>query len=153
MNVATARQFRKQQGAMLLEALIAILIFSMGILAIVGLQATSVKLSGDAKYRSEASLLVNQLIGQMWVSNRTPAALQANFQGGAGNNGAAYTAWLTAVQNAQTGLPGSAANPPRVVIVPQVGATTTSSLVTITIWWQAPNEPFAHNYVAVAQII
>ena len=56
---------------MLLEAFIAILIFSMGILAIVGMQASAVKTSADAKYRSEASLLANELIGQMWVSNRT----------------------------------------------------------------------------------
>ena len=153
MNAVTVSSSRKQQGSMLLEALIAILIFSMGILAIVGLQATSIKLSGDAKYRSEASLLVNQLIGQMWISDRTPATFQANFQGGAGNNGANYTNWLATVQDPQTGLPGSVANPPSVVIVPQVGTTTTSSLVTITIWWQAPNEPSAHQYIAVARII
>jgi type IV pilus assembly protein PilV len=153
MSTLTVNPPRKQQGSMLLEALIAILIFSMGILAIVGLQATSVKLSGDAKYRSDASLLVNQLIGQMWVSDRTPATLQANFQGAAGNGGAAYTAWLATVQDTQSGLPGTAANPPSVVIVPVAGTTTTSSLVTITLWWQAPTELSAHSYTAVAQII
>jgi len=101
---------------MLLEALISILIFSIGILAIIGLQAAAVKASSDAKYRSDASLLANQLIGQMWVSNRASATLQTNFQTG----GVAYTAWLADVQFA---LPLVAANPPTVLIAPVVGPT------------------------------
>jgi len=55
-----------QRGSMLLEALISILIFSIGILGIVGLQANSIKISSDAKYRSDASLLANQYLGSMW---------------------------------------------------------------------------------------
>ena len=71
---------RQQSGMILIEALLAILIFSLGILALVGLQATSVKQSADAKYRTEAALLANEIIGQMWVSDRTTAVLQANFE-------------------------------------------------------------------------
>jgi type IV pilus assembly protein PilV len=56
---------------MLLEALIAILIFSLGILSLVALQATSIQLTSDAKYRTDATLLANRLIGQMWVSGGT----------------------------------------------------------------------------------
>lgn len=138
---------RKQQtGAMLLEALISILIFSIGILAIIGLQAAAVKASSDAKYRSDASLLANQLIGQMWVSNRTAATLQANFQTG----GVAYNAWLADVQST---LPMVAANPPTVVIAPVVGPTTTSSLVTITLFWQLPSDASVHQYSTIVQII
>jgi type IV pilus assembly protein PilV len=44
---------------MLLEALIAILIFSFGILGLVGLQANAINLSTDAKYRADAALLAN----------------------------------------------------------------------------------------------
>ena len=55
-----------QQGVVLLEALIAILIFSMGILALVGLQAAMIKNTSDAKYRSEASFIAQQWIGVMW---------------------------------------------------------------------------------------
>lgn len=56
-----------QRGSMILEALISILIFSMGILAIVGLQANSIKMSSDAKYRTDASLLADRLVGMMWT--------------------------------------------------------------------------------------
>ena len=50
-----------QSGVMLLEALIAILIFSLGILALIGLQATAISQSTDARYRSEAALLANDI--------------------------------------------------------------------------------------------
>ncbi|MBK8385246.1 MAG: hypothetical protein IPL11_06065 [Candidatus Accumulibacter sp.] len=59
---------KAQAGVMLLEALIGILIFSLGILSLVALQATSIQLTSDAKYRTDASLLANRLIGQMWAS-------------------------------------------------------------------------------------
>jgi len=62
-----------QDGVMLLEAMIAILIFSVGILAIVGLQATMIKNTADAKLRSEASYLVQERIGQLWTAD--PATL------------------------------------------------------------------------------
>ena len=66
-----------ERGAVLLEAFIAILLFSMGILALVGVQATAVKHAADAKYRAEAAYLANQIIAQMWAEN--PANL-ATYQ-------------------------------------------------------------------------
>ena len=56
-----------QSGVVLLEALIAILLFSMGVLAIVGLQATMVKNVADSKYRAEAGYIAQQRIGMMWA--------------------------------------------------------------------------------------
>jgi len=44
----------RQKGATLLEALMGILIFSVGILALVGMQALAIKQMTDAKYRSDA---------------------------------------------------------------------------------------------------
>jgi type IV pilus assembly protein PilV len=153
-------QFRGQAGSMLLEALIAVLIFSMGILAIVGMQGSAVRATSDAKYRSDASMLANMLIGQMSVSfNRalptpTPApatVLQANFQGGSGTNGAAYTAWLA---NVVATLPSADANPPTVTVfaVP-TGAATDPPIgqVTIVIHWNLPGD-LPHTYTTVAVI-
>ena len=54
-----------QQGAVLLEALIAVLIFSFGILAISGLQGAMIKNTADATFRAEASYIVQQRIGEM----------------------------------------------------------------------------------------
>jgi type IV pilus assembly protein PilV len=130
-----------QSGMILIEALLAILIFSLGILALVGLQATAIKQSADAKYRTEAALLANEIIGQMWVSDRTTAVLQANFNTG----GTTYNNWLARVSGI---LPGAAANPPAIAIDAQ-------GIATVTVNWIAPNEPAgtpAHQYIAMAQI-
>jgi type IV pilus assembly protein PilV len=84
---------KQQSGVMLLEAMIAILIFSIGILAIIALQAAAVNASSDAKYRSDACMLANELLGQMRSGNRLAATLQTNYQTG----GAAFLAWQTKV--------------------------------------------------------
>lgn len=56
-----------QSGVALLEALIAVLVFSLGILALVGLQANAMRISTDAKMRIDASNLANQRVGEMWA--------------------------------------------------------------------------------------
>lgn len=142
---------KKQAGSMLLEGLISILLFSVGILAIVGLQAASIKMVADAKYRSDASLLADQLIGQMWASDRTTATLQANFSS---PNGASYTNWLNSVY--ASSLPGIGASgvAPTVTFTTNTNTTVNSSIATITIYWSSPNEPAqAHKHIVVAEII
>ena len=137
---------RAQAGIMLLEALVAILIFSVGILSVVGMQATAVKAAADAKYRSAASLLANELLGQMWITNRTAATLQTNFQGSAGSGGTYYNNWYS---NVQATLPGAATNPPTVTV------DSTTGLVTIVVQWKLPSElasASAHNYSVMAQV-
>lgn len=129
---------------MLLEGLIAVLIFSMGILAIVGMQAAAVKASSDAKYRSDAGLLANQLIGNMWVSSRSAAALQTF----ASPSGANYVTWRNEVQATLPGVVAGTQTAPTVAI-------DAAGTATITIYWLAPNESAGaspHNYVAIAQI-
>lgn len=79
---------RKQEsGSVLIEAMVSVLIFSMGILALVGLQGAMVKNSSDAKYRSDASFIAQERLGLMWtdptnvanyVEDETPVALLPN---------------------------------------------------------------------------
>lgn len=57
-----------QKGAILLEALIAVLIFSTGVLAIAGLQGAMIKNTSDAKYRSDAAFIAQQRLGAMWAN-------------------------------------------------------------------------------------
>ena len=64
-----------QKGAVLIEAMIAILIFSFGILAITGLQGVMMKNTADATYRAEAAYVVQQQLGEMLSS---PIALGGN---------------------------------------------------------------------------
>ena len=151
---------RKQQsGVMLLEALIAILVFSLGVLGIVGLQASAVAATRDAKYRTDAGLLANELVGQMMSGNRSGLTLQANFQGddddslatSVVDDGPLYLLWRARVRDA---LPGANANDPWVTVTPGVpGPPQTSSTVSIVIRWMPPNATVAHNYRVVVQII
>lgn len=128
---------RRQNGVMLIEALIGILIFSLGILALLGMQATAMRATMDAKYRSEAGFLANEIIGVMWVD-------RANLNSYATASCAGYTAcndWLTRVG---TLLPQTGANAPTIAIAGQE--------VTVTVRWQRPGESSVSNHVAVATI-
>lgn len=63
-----------QKGMVLLEALISILIFSMGILALVGLQAAMIQNTTSSKVRADASYIAQQRIGLMWSNPANAAA-------------------------------------------------------------------------------
>ena len=129
----------KQRGVVILENMIAVLVFSMGIIGIVGLLAASVQSTAGAKYRIDASLLADQIIGQMWVDDKANASLKTNFES---PSGAKFVTWKSAVTNT---LPGIAANPPTIAI-------DVNNVATVTVLWQAPGEPAAHNYVLSARI-
>lgn len=132
---------------MLLEALIAILVFSIGILAVVGMQGAAIKTVADSKYRSEASFLSNQLLGQMW----TDAGNIANYAyPGTGAVPLAINTWVNQVQ---TALPGAMAFPP---LVTTTGASAQGALVTIEVRWRSPAETAQglppHNFRVLASV-
>ena len=72
-----ARAPSRQDGIALLEGLIAILLFSMGILAIMGLQAAAIRNTADSRDRVVAGFVANQTIGQMWVDRGNLASYAA----------------------------------------------------------------------------
>lgn len=147
MSIATTRS--SQSGVALLEALIAILLFSFSILALVGLQSVMIRSSMDAKFRADAAYLANQIIGRMWVDQ---ANLSTNYPlnaaaapCSAGNNASGYgpvASWLSDVGRA---LPGTDSLRQQIT----VGA---GNLVTVTVCWKLPQETTTHNYAATAQI-
>jgi type IV pilus assembly protein PilV len=155
MKAQTLRR-NNQSGAMLLEALIAILIFSLGILAVIGLQAQSIRNSAESKYRSDASYLANQLIGRMWAdranlasySHRpggttvcSPTGTSAATTTNVGRWIASFTTTGTTSATQQTLLPGATANNQQVIIGAVVNNTRT---VFIRICWVSPTGQ--HNY-------
>ena len=144
------------RGFMLIEVLVALLIFAIGVLGLVGLQVIAIQQSGLARSRSDAALLADDLIGRMWVSDH--AALSQDFSSAAG--GTPYLEWQSQVNAA---LPGAAEHPPLVSIdevaplpagsLPLAAADLTpSKLVTITLRWKATSDPPAdppHQLVVV----
>jgi type IV pilus assembly protein PilV len=151
------QQLSSRQGFILLDALIAVVIFSIGILGLVALQSSAIKLAGDAKYRTDAAMLADQVIAEMWANNAVSrAAFVTQYTGGSGANGAAYTLWANTVdctsKTAATGcLPGVTANPPVITVTP-IASDTNDSLVKVTVKWQAPNDTGPHSYVSITQI-
>jgi type IV pilus assembly protein PilV len=127
----------QQRGAMLIEALIGVFIFSIGILAVVAMQGRAMAQVTDAKYRIEASYLANEIVSQMWV-DRDNLGNYVLPGGGA----AALVLWQAKVAAL---LPGTAANPPTIAVSAGTGQ------VTVTVNWQAPNAttPSRHTVLAV----
>ena len=122
-----------QKGVMLLEALVAILLVSFGILGLVGLWAVSLKNVSETKYRTDASFLANEMIGQMWLDR---ANLTTSYS--------APTNWTTRVAAtlpAGTGTVVVAVDPD---VTPQLRAT-------VTVRWKLPGD-VQHNFVSTAQI-
>jgi type IV pilus assembly protein PilV len=116
-----------QAGVMLIEALIGILIFSIGILALIGMQAAAMRNTTDAKYRSEAGFLANQIISQMWVDR----ALLPSYDT---TNAAAYAprdTWKTKVGSL---LPQGTG------VITVGAAAPDTDLVTVTVSWTQPGE-------------
>jgi type IV pilus assembly protein PilV len=129
-----------QRGATLLEALIGILIFSVGILALVGMQSLAIRHMADARYRSEASFLANEIIGGMWVNKGN---LASYAYGGSGSPPAAIANWVT---NIQSTLPGVTAG----TNLPSIDLA--GSRVTVTVRWQLPGATEGHQHITVAYI-
>jgi type IV pilus assembly protein PilV len=150
----------RERGSFLLEALIAILIVALGILGSVGLLARSMQDIDDAKYRGEAAFLANQLIGQMWVTDRVTTNLDANFASSPGT-AAGYLDFRTMVRQR---LPNANQWVQDVTVLagpnPPAAGLQTNSLVTITIKWIPPGEwqgppaalPLPHKYTVTASI-
>jgi type IV pilus assembly protein PilV len=111
-----------QQGVVLIEAMTAILIFSMGVLAVVGLQAAMIKNTADSEFRTDASYIAQQRIGQMWLDS---------------NN---LTAYVENATNISTLLPNG------------TRTTAQSGVqFTVTVAWQQPGQA-QHSFTTTASI-
>lgn len=127
---------RASSGVMLIEALVGILIFALGVLSIVGLQASMTKVQTSSKFRGDASYLANGLLGTMWADDITNNLAKYTAAGCA--NYAPCNDWNTKVAAA---LPGGAL----------AVTTDAANTVTVTINWTVPNEG-AHSYTTTASL-
>ena len=147
-DMACAGAARWQRGVILIEAMVGILIFTIGVFAVMGLQAVSVKNSLEAKNRTDAAMLANSLISRMSVDNKSFATLQANYNS---PGGAVYTQWLADVQNLMPGVAGVPANQPTVVVAPVFSSGLNATQVVVRVFWQVPGQD-VHNFTALSQI-
>jgi len=64
------------RGSALIEALVAVLLFAIGIVALLRVLGTAVKDAGEVEYRAVAATLVDATIGRMWVDRANLAAYE-----------------------------------------------------------------------------
>jgi type IV pilus assembly protein PilV len=125
----------KIRGTFLLEALVALVVFSLGMLGLSGIVAHALQQSGSAQWRSEASDVAAGVLSQIWTEDA--AALASRYDAVAPGPG--YRALLAQA----THLPGvsALANAPQVT----VDDTAETRRVSVTVHWQLPAERIAHR--------
>lgn len=116
------RQPRLQSGATLIEILVALVLVTVSIVALLRILAVTVKDSGEIGYRAQAMALAEDSIGRMWVD-------RSNLAGYAVDN------------EVITELP----NGRRTV-------TVVANVVTLSIRWRAPGTAVTRNYTTTATI-
>jgi type IV pilus assembly protein PilV len=124
---------RAQRGIVLLEALIAIFKFSVGILGIVGLQASMIKGTSDTKYRIEASNIAEQRLSQIWLDQSN----LANY--GETNTDISTTSGLPNGKRTTTRGSASCGTDPVLIL----------SCFVVTVTWQQPGAKDVHNVTVV----
>ena len=120
----------RQGGVALFEALVAILIFSIGILGVVALQANMIQATGDAHYRAQATFLAQQHLSGIW-NDPNPI----NLACGAIDQPAPVSA----------GLPGG-------TISTVCGCDGRQDCYTITVNWTQPGTGTVHRVVTTAYV-
>jgi type IV pilus assembly protein PilV len=156
-----------QQGVFLIEALIGILVFSLGVLAMVALGTAAVSAQSDAQYRTEAANLANEIASQVAlradrIPRNTPAdelaALTASLTPFNHNLGGAtcnftelasgedlVSAWVLKV---------AAALPNVIVRGLQIDTATFAAFggVSVTVCWQGPTDKSARWHTLVTYV-
>lgn len=130
------RAAHQQRGVAIIEALVSMLLFSLGVLALVGLQGSMVRAQTDAKVRADAAYLASEVVGKMWSDLQNIA----QYNGTACAEQTRCKEWQDKVASL---LPnGSGA----------VTVDTSTNDVTVTIGWDSPDQS-AHRYVTHTTIV
>jgi type IV pilus assembly protein PilV len=94
-----------EQGFSLIELMVALTIFAIGLLGLAYLQVALIRQNSGAQYMAQASLAANQMLGNIWAAGRSNVG---DFNGmntctnnlpGTGNAAAVAAAWSTLVAN------------------------------------------------------
>lgn len=120
---------RRQSGVTLIEVMVAILIFSVGLIGFVGLQARAIQVSTGAEDSNRAALLANEVSALMQLRQTTTLP------------SADVTAWQTRVSTATgSGIAGGTGT---------ITAGATANIANVTISWpeRAASGAAYHSYV------
>ena len=125
------------RGISLIEVLVAMTVFSFGILGMLGMHARALTSFSDAKYRTDAALLSDSLLNDVWVN-------RANLASYAYSSGTVPTAVQPWMSQVRATLPNGNAS-----------ITVAGSTVQVTVTWQPPAAAASgqtHRHVEIATI-
>ena len=131
-----ANRIHHQLGSSLLEGLLAIILFSIGLLSLLMLLSATLIESSNARYRIEASLLINDLVSHMRIGDHSLTGLKTRF---ADTTSADYQSWFTSVSNRLPGV-SRKSNAPQITI-------DDARNVTVNIRWQIPGDSTSHQMI------
>jgi type IV pilus assembly protein PilV len=143
------RGHTRAAGFALVEVLVAVLLFTIGILGLVGLQATMTQTQTGGKVRADAANLVDELATVMWgeVGNQATLANLNAFTTAGCAGAAACNAWLTKLGKV---LPGGTLS--ELVFDNATDAANANyGLVTVKLQWSLPNSG-THQYVSTFSV-
>jgi type IV pilus assembly protein PilV len=148
--MASRRSTPSARGFALVEVLVAVLLFAIGILGLVGLQASMTRAQTDSKVRADAANLMDELATLMWSDLGSPPVL-ANltaYNGGACTGNTRCSSWIGKLG---TTLPGGT-----LTTLAVNGATDSTNPsfgeVIVEIAWTLPNSSTPHKYAAVFNV-
>ena len=121
-----------QTGVALIEVMVSLLIFSLGVLGMVAMQGKSISYAIDAEDRSRAALLANEIVAAMWLEGTDSPAIKTN--------------WIARVKDpAISGLPN--ADDPTVV------TDADTKVTTVTITWRASSKASSEKNTYFTQLV
>lgn len=118
------------RGIALIEVLVAMLIFMLGVLGLIGLQSSMTRAQTESKVRADAAYLASELTGRMWADLNN----LAGYNGSGCASQARCQEWRNKVASSLPSGGGS------------VAYDTGTGNVTITVTWTMPNGD-SHKYV------
>ena len=165
LGAVTASSYTRVAGFTLIEVLVALLIFSVGVLALVGMYAASIRSTRDAEFRVEAANYateilqtisaevsrVNGLVDPVDLANFALNASGSgcgNFSGGqADSTKTGVSAWLDRLQ-AAAGLPGAGTAGYQQITV----NAASFNQVLVTLCWLAPGDATPHSHQVASNV-
>lgn len=125
----------RQEGVILIEALVGVLIFSIGLLALIGLQSVAIREMTEAKTRTDASFIADRVMGDIAATNMSAGALTALAGTYNASTNSAH-AWAQAAIDKNSGLPNG-----------EVQLTVNGNTVTVVVSWSTPggNRTFSQS--------
>jgi len=136
-----------QNGGGLVEGLMSLVVLSVGILALIGMQAALIQDNSESRVRMQAGFFATSVLGMAAANPQNVGCFIVNSAQSAAcvrvDAQAQATGWVDQVMNV---LPDAATVPP------QVSYDSASGQLTVTLRWRMRGDSMVHNYVAATQV-